>query len=63
MLYYRAKGEYTDWLNKRTTVTNELYTQKERDKKVRYLPDRCFEKVEISSRKTFWMFGARFEVH
>lgn len=40
-------------------VGNELYTPKEREKIAN--TDKYFEKVEVSKRKTYWFFGARFE--
>ena len=61
MLFYRAKKEVYDYFTGNTTIENELLTQKERDTKFRYLSDNVFEKVEISKKKTFWSFGARFE--
>ena len=61
MLFYRATKEAHDYFTGNTTIKNELVTQKERDTKFRYLSDSVFEKVEISKKKTFWSFGARFE--
>lgn len=51
-----------DYFTGYTTVKNELLTEKERNKKFRYLSDDVFQVVEVSKKKTFWMFGARFEI-
>ena len=61
MLFYRATREAHDYFTGYTTVKNELVTQKERDTKFRYLMDTVFEKVDVSKKKTYWLFGARFE--
>lgn len=61
MLFYKATKEVHDYFTGYTTIKNELVTQKERDTKFRYLSDSVFEKVEVSKKKTFWNFGARFE--
>lgn len=60
MTYYKVKLEYD---NKRRSdgsilVANELYTQREIDKFHIY-PHMC-DKVEISRKKTYQFFGARF---
>ena len=61
MLFYRATKEAHDYFTGYTTIKNELITQRERDTKFRYLKDSVFEEVNISKKKTFWIFGARFE--
>lgn len=61
MLFYKATKEAHDYFTGNTTIKNELLTQKERDTKFRYLKDSVFEMVNISKKKTFWNFGARFE--
>lgn len=61
MLFYKATKEAHDYFTGNTTIKNELLTQKERDTKFRYLKDSVFEVVNISKKKTFWNFGARFE--
>lgn len=64
MKYYRVKPEYDnkhDYFTGYTTVGNELLTKRERDTKFRYLMDEVFEEVEISKRKIYYLFGARFE--
>lgn len=71
MLYYRVKPEY-DGYSKFEYVGNtykvksdsvlvgeELYTPAERKKIAN--ADKFFEEVNISQRKTYWFFGARFE--
>lgn len=62
MLFYKAKREVHDYFTGYTTIENELVTQKEKDTKFRYLMDDVFEPVNISKKKTFWCFGARFEI-
>ena len=62
MKYYRALAEKYDYFTGWTTIKNELITQRERDTKFRYLSDDVFEVVEISRKKTFFSFGARFEI-
>ena len=44
-------------------IRNELFTEKELSKDY-FLSTRSkiFEEVEISKMKTFWCFGARFEI-
>ena len=50
-----------DYFTGYTTVKNELLTEKERNKKFRYLYDDCFQVVDVSKKKTHWCFGCRFE--
>lgn len=61
MKFYKALREAHDYFTGYTTVENELVTQRERDTKFRYLSDSVFEEVDVSKKKTFWNFGARFE--
>lgn len=61
MKFYKAKREVHDYFTGYTTVENELVTQRERDTKFRYLSDSVFEEVNVSKKRTFWNFGARFE--
>ena len=42
MKYYRVVKEAYDYFNKMGTVKNELFTEKERNTKVRYLSDDVF---------------------
>lgn len=70
MIYYRVKPEYDNkiryiWNNKHQGVPNsiliahELYTEKE-FQKIANCPA-WFEKVEISKKRIYFFFGARFE--
>ena len=61
MLYYRANAEKHDYSTGYTTIIGELLTQRERDSKFRYLSDDVFDVVEVSRKRTFTMFGCRFE--
>ena len=61
MKFYKAIREAHDYFTGYTTVKDELVTQRERDTKYRYLSDSVFEEVDVSKKKTFWNFGARFE--
>lgn len=63
MLYYKViRGDVRDHFSGYTTIKNELLTPKERNKKFRYLSDDVFQTVEVSRKKTFFNFGARFEM-
>jgi hypothetical protein len=72
MTYYRVKAEF-DGYSKYEYIGNtykvksdsvlvgeELYTPAERKKIAN--ADKFFEQVNISQRKTYWFFGARFEM-
>ena len=61
MLYYKAIKDGYDYFNKNTLIKNELLTTKERNSRVRYLPDSYFQIIEIPKSRVFWSFGARFE--
>ena len=50
-----------DYVNKNALIKNELLTTKERESKVRYLPDSYFQIIDIPKSRVFWSFGARFE--
>ena len=48
-------------------IGGELYTEKEYNRMIenyvfRIPVDKLFERVEISKRRVYWFFGARFEV-
>ena len=69
MKYYRVKPQYDNktryiWNNKRQGVAdsiliaNELYTPKEFEKLANC--PACFDAVEISKKRTYFSFGARF---
>lgn len=62
MKYYKALTNKYDYFNKYEIIKDELLTEKERNTKVRYIPDEYFEIVEISKKKTFFSFGVRFEM-
>lgn len=61
MKFYKAIKDAYDYFNKEGIVPNELYTEKERNTKVRYISDSCFEIVEVSKKDTYWSFGRRFQ--
>lgn len=63
MKYYRVIiGDKHDYFTGYTTIKNELLTEKERNRKFRYLTDSVFEIVDISRKKTYFSFGCRFEM-
>jgi len=69
MKYYKVKPscnnkKVCDIANKRvitTLIANELYTEKEVNKRGLIVYSDYFDILNISSKRTFWMFGARFE--
>jgi len=61
MKFYKAVAEKHDYFTGYTTIVGELVTQRERDTKFRYLGDGVFTEVNVSKKKTVWIFGARFE--
>ena len=72
MIYYRLKPECDNLqrYNGKTVqfngiwIANELYTEKELSNLVKiglFVHPKYFEKVEISKKKIYWFFGARFE--
>ena len=49
-------------------IGNELYTEKEYNRMIknyvfRIPAGKLFERVEISKRRVYWFFGARFEMN
>ncbi len=62
MKFYRVIQEKHDYFTGYTTINNELLTERERNTKFRYLYDDCFEVVNVSKKRTYWNFGARFEI-
>ena len=71
MEYYKVKPQYDNrtrytWNNHRQGVSNgilianELYTPKEFEKLA--MCPAWFDKVNISKRRTYFFFGARFEM-
>lgn len=62
MKYYLVLKDGYDYINKNGVVERELLTPRERNTKVRYLPDSYFKEVEISRKKTFFSFGVRLQM-
>ena len=63
MKFYKVVvADKYDYFTGYTTIKNELLTERERNTKFRYLQDDVFQEVEVSKKKTFWCFGARFEI-
>lgn len=62
MKYYRAISERADYFNHYFTKPGELFTERERNSKVRYITDFWFEVVNISAKKTQIIDGRRFEI-
>lgn len=67
MTYYRVRKEYDNFpkhpkiLNGEILIGNELYTEKEFNK-LPFVYAAAFERVEIPKNKTYFFFGARFEM-
>lgn len=59
--YFRAKKDAMDYFTGYPVVKGELLTPKERYSQAIHLVDEYFEIVEISRKKTYKSFGARFE--
>ena len=58
MIFYRTKKEYDNYyINGSFLIENELLTDKERIKK--NLPFFPFDIVNISKKKTYFIFGVR----
>lgn len=63
MKYYKVvKPDMHDYFTGYTTVKDELLTSREKNRKFPHLFDDCFTEVEVSQKKIYWFFGARFEV-
>ena len=62
MKYYRVRSERADWFSHYFTKVGELFTEKERNSKVRYITDVWFEVVNIPQKKTQIIDGRRFEI-
>lgn len=60
--YFRAKCDAYDHFTGYPVVKGELLTPRERHAQAGYLQDEIFEIVEISRKKTYKSFGARFEI-
>lgn len=61
MKYYKALNDSYDYFSGRGVIAGELLTEKERGR-VRYIHDSAFQVVNISSRKTCFVFGIRKEI-
>ena len=63
MKFYKVvRDNVYDYLTGYTTIKNELLTEKERARKFKAVSGSCFQPVEVSRKKTYWLFGARFEM-
>ena len=60
MLYYRIKKEFDQKRRKdgQIYIANELNT--EHEKNLFHIPEKYIESVNISRKKTYFLFGARF---
>ena len=71
MVYYKVKPQYdnipryvyvghSNLKIRRDSIliAHELYTPRERERVA--MKDEFFDRVEISRKKTYWFFGARF---
>lgn len=65
MIYYKVKPEYDQTYknprihNANILVKNALYTETEQ-KKMQFVPDKCFDVVDIPRSKTGFFFGVRY---
>ena len=62
MKYYRARTDSYDPETKNYLVKNELLTETERKQKYPTRPDFLFKEIELPKFKTYFSFGARFQV-
>lgn len=63
MKYYKVvKDNIHDPKTGYTTVNNELLTEKERFKHFPGLRDSVFTPVQVNKNKTYFFFGARFQM-
>ena len=53
MMYFRTRFKITDYFTGYEAKRGELFTEKERNSKVRFVDDFYFEKVEISKSKVY----------
>lgn len=60
MLYYLTKRDCYDYFTANSAIKNELFTAKERHKKVPYISDENFYRVQINKNHTYFSFGCRF---
>ena len=69
MKYYQVKQKYDGLCinprihNGNVLIGGELYTEKERQTKLKCLKDIVFNIVEIPKNKTYFFFGARYPFH
>ena len=63
MVYYKVKKSYDQYMlnDGHTLIGDELYTEKE-FMRLSLVPDGSFERIELSKFKTYFFFGARFEM-
>ena len=59
MKYYVCVHDGYDYFNKFAVIKSELLTEKERNSKARYLPDKYFQVMEINRSHTMINFGVR----
>ena len=62
MIYYRARTDTYDPKTKNYLVRNQLITEVERKKLYPTRPDFLFKEIDIPKYRTYWSFGARFEI-
>lgn len=62
MLYYRARTDSYDPETKNYLVRNQLITETERNKYYPTRPDFLFKEIELPKFRTYFSFGARFEI-
>lgn len=59
MKYYVCVHDGYDYFNKFAVIKGELLTEKERNSKASYLPDKYFQVMEINRSHTMRNFGVR----
>lgn len=68
MIYYRVRKEFDQHPHNprvrdgNILIANELYTERERNSLLPLVSAGAFERVEIPKNRTYWCFGARFEL-
>ena len=60
--YFKAKYDLLDNKSEYSLLKDELLTPRERYTQAANIPDEAFKIVEISRKKTYKFFGARFEI-
>ena len=61
MKFLKPIVEKHDYFTGWTTVPGELLTEKERERRFRYLSDDVFVPVYVSKKFTYKIFGVRFQ--